>query len=167
MVQDGPARGNHFDFNDHCRPEERERQLAGSFRSGVFRSIDGGATWRAADSGTVPVWVSSLVIDPHDSNIVYAADYDGVFKSLDGGLTWSGLETNRMNGCWSVTINPRNPDIIYAVTGNGDGDVLSAGVYKSMDAGKSWRKVLGDPEPQLTDGFYQLAIDPRNPDISR
>src|SRR5439155_24131044 len=139
--------------------------LAGSFRSGVFRSIDGRETWHAADSGTVPVWVSSLVINPRDSNIVYAADYDGVFKSIDGGLTWSALETVRLTGCWSVAIDPRNPDTVYAATGYGDIDVLSPGIYKSTDAGKSWQKVFGDPEkPQLTDSFYQLAIDPRNPD---
>jgi photosystem II stability/assembly factor-like uncharacterized protein len=147
-------------------PKNSNTILAAFWNGGVLRSIDGGATWTAADSGTVPVWVNSLVMDPHNSNIVYAADYDGVFKSVDGGLTWSALETSQLAGCWSIVIDPRNSDILWAAT-PGDGDSgCCTGIYRSTDAGNTWQGVLTSFQryAQPTGSFYQLAIDPRNSD---
>src|SRR5258705_10591115 len=101
-------------------PKNSNTILAAFSNGGVLRSIDGTATWRAADAGTVPVWVNRLVIDSQNSNIVYAADYAGVFKSVDGGLTWSGLETSLV-GSAPLVIDPRKSDTLYAhIRGDGD-----------------------------------------------
>ena len=141
--------------------------LAAVSNGGVLRSIDGGATWTAADAGTVPVWVNRLVIDPHNSNVVYAADYAGVFKSVDGGLTWSALETSQLIGCWSVVVDPQKSDTLYAATvGDLDGSPFTAGIYKSTDGGNTWQALFAGFQryPQTTGSFFQLAVDPRNSD---
>ena len=167
----GPIGGPVAITNIVVDPKNSNTILAAFSNGGVLRSIDGGATWTAADSGTAPVWVSRLAIDPQNSKLVYAADYAGVFKSVDGGLTWSALETSQLIGCWSLVIDPRNSDTLYAATvGDLDSDASSAGIYKSTDAGNTWQGVFAgsqryyQPYPQPVDNFTQLAIDPRNSD---
>src|SRR5690349_549900 len=94
----GPIGGSDSIHAIAVDPKNSNIILAALWNVGVLKSTDGGATWRAADSETVPAWASSLVIDPQNSDIVYAAGYTGVFKSVDGGLTWSVLETGPVGG---------------------------------------------------------------------
>jgi photosystem II stability/assembly factor-like uncharacterized protein len=102
----------------------------------------------------------SLAIDPKNENVVYAAtEANGMFKTTDGGRTWARLRkglkcTINQTGysqIFDITVDPKNPQILYAATVNGPGptgNILypsnSGGVYKSTDGGKTWRqKVKG------------------------
>lgn len=102
----------------------------------------------------------SLAIDPTDANVVYAGtETNGMFKTVNGGKTWARLRkglkcTINQTGysqIFDVTVDPKNPQIVYAATVNGPGptgNVLypsnSGGVYKSTDGGKTWQqKVQG------------------------
>lgn len=111
---------------------------------GIIKSIDGGANWNDAGLHSV---VTALAIDSLDSNILYAAtttdDYSppagfaGLFKSTDAGANWApiddGLEVlmDTGAGITSLTIDPANPQVLYAGTsGNG--------IFRSADGGANW-----------------------------
>jgi photosystem II stability/assembly factor-like uncharacterized protein len=91
--------------------------------------------------------VNSIVVDPSDSNTVYAAFDAGVFKSADGGTTWSysGLMGSAVS---TIAIVPQSPATVYAaVPGN---------IFKSLDAGATWNQLPGTPPNLILD-----AIDPQ------
>jgi hypothetical protein len=101
---------------------------------GVYKSEDGGATWRylrrSGFRGT------SLAIAPTTPTTLYFYG-DGVYKSADGGETWRavnrGLKLGERNWVLALSIDPTNPRVVFAGT--------DTGVYKSTDGGESWRAV--------------------------
>jgi photosystem II stability/assembly factor-like uncharacterized protein len=124
-----------------------------SEQRGVFKSIDGGKTWKRvlfanADAGAV-----DLIIDPNNSRVLYASTWNvrrtpyslssggegsALWKSVDEGETWVNISGNTglPKGIWginAITVSPVNSDILWALIENKDG-----GVYKSTDAGKTW-----------------------------
>jgi photosystem II stability/assembly factor-like uncharacterized protein len=120
--------------------------------SGVFKTTDGGETWRHADSGLESLesrYVIDLAIDQHDPATLYAATAGGVFKSTDAATSWrrTGLE----RGAVTVLIDPRDSNTLYAAA-----DV--SGVFKSSDGGQTWRRLFQDD----LERFYALAINPKN-----
>jgi photosystem II stability/assembly factor-like uncharacterized protein len=88
---------------------------------GLSKSLDGGATWQAADAGLDNHTVSTLVIDPLTSTTLYAGTFDnGVFRSLDGGATWQAVNTGLTSlGVNTLAVHPTNPATIYAGTTGG------------------------------------------------
>jgi len=141
---------------------------------GVFKSMDGGASW----SGIGLINVSALAIDPLTPTTVYAGTgtFDmgalgGVFKSTDGGVSWNA--TGSLTGIvWSLAIDPLTPTTVYAGTLGYDSFDTEpgslGGVYKSTDGGASWNAVaLIDPGPftycSPCGGVSALAIDPLTP----
>ena len=151
--------------------------------AGVLKTTDGGANWRAANSG-LPVGVHILVIDPTDPNTVYAGSpataRPGIFKSTDGGASWlpafSGLESS-VQDVASIAIDPQNPGTIYAGTQacfqpsgspgfvpGGENLCFRPGVFKSTNGGASWTAAsAGLPWDSETFGIITaLAVDPQN-----
>ncbi|HYL35833.1 MAG TPA: hypothetical protein VEV17_07975 [Bryobacteraceae bacterium] len=135
--------------------------------SGVYKSTDGGITWRALNSGlpaqNLEVW--SLAVDPQDPDAIYAATNSGMFKSTDGGEGWSAANSGLppLGGFASLAIDPQNTATVYAafrfppsgqpLTAN---PVASLGVFKSTDGGASWVSAA------LQDSISVIAIDPQN-----
>ncbi|MCP3960309.1 MAG: hypothetical protein GY719_20900 [bacterium] len=135
---------------------------------GVFKSVDGGATWSAASGGLTDRTILNLVIDPQNPTTLYAGTAlpDGLFKSTDGGDTWSaasgglflpllaGKTSPPSPGVVALAIDPQTPTTLYAGA--------DAGVYKTTDGGDSWSRA-GDP--LALDGFtvLKLAVDPQTP----
>ncbi|MDW8214276.1 MAG: hypothetical protein RMJ55_12020 [Roseiflexaceae bacterium] len=129
---------------------------------GVYKSEDGGVTWRIAGSGLSP---RSLVVDPATPTTLYAGEYSrlysregelrdewrGVLKSEDGGATWRVMN----NGLGerpevdALALDPMNSQIVYAGT--------RRGIYRSDDGGANWRLI----EP--TGLVSTLVIDPMSP----
>jgi photosystem II stability/assembly factor-like uncharacterized protein len=99
-------------------PQDSQTIYVGSGWSGLIKSTDGGNHWEAVNLG-IPIGVSAFAIDPR-SHTFYAAYGGGIFKSTDGGATWT--ETNslpRRTGTRSLTIDPLDPNTLYAATGEG------------------------------------------------
>lgn len=97
-----------------------------------------------------------IVIDPADSNVIYAGSYDdGIFKSTDGGKTWvqKGLGSRLIS---SIVLNPSDPQIVYAAVA--EKDTQDGGIYKSVDGGNNWKKISVSIH-----GVFQLAIDNKKP----
>ena len=115
---------------------------AGTSRgSGLFRSMDGGASWRRAGGALDRLSVLAVAVDPSRPQIVYTGTGgEGIFRSTDGGGTWApsnqGLPS--FGGHYSVVkalvIDPRAPRRVFAAT--------QAGLYLSRDRGASWELSL-------------------------
>ncbi|HEV2664985.1 MAG TPA: glycoside hydrolase, partial [Blastocatellia bacterium] len=151
---------------------------------GVYRTMDGGASWRRVlykDENTGAIQVA---FDPTNPQIVYAdlwagrqgpwengawqGPESGLFKSTDGGDTWKkltvGLPTFEQGlGRIGIDISRGNPNILYATV---DANPQQGGVYRSDDAGESWRKVSGDARLWgRGSDFAEIRAHPKNPEI--
>jgi len=159
---------------------ENNNQRSVAYGDGIYKSEDGGKSWKNMGLKSSE-HIGMIAIDPRDSNVVYVAAYGplwnaggerGLYKTTDGGNTWKPVLTiSEHTGVSEVYLDPRNPDVIYAVAHQRrrhvwtlvDGGPESA-VYKSKDAGKSWKKInKGLPSGDL--GRIGLAISPVDPDI--
>jgi photosystem II stability/assembly factor-like uncharacterized protein len=138
-------------------PRNGDVIYAGGVSGGVWKSTDGGASWRVADDLMLNMSVSTLVIDPIDPDVIYAGTGEGffwhwsmarglgIFKSVDAGETWSQLEgsvTNVPDGAFhfvnDLEISPTDHNRLYAAT--------SFGAWRSDDAGLTWRLLIGNTE---------------------
>jgi photosystem II stability/assembly factor-like uncharacterized protein len=103
----------------------------------VQKSTDGGHTWFYVADGLGEASVSTLAMDPHNSNVLYAGGSgQALFKSTDGAATWTPITIN--TNITALLVDPDNSNVIYAGT---DGH----GVYKSTNGGKSFARV-GSPK---------------------
>jgi photosystem II stability/assembly factor-like uncharacterized protein len=135
-------------------PGDPEIVYAGT-GGGVFKSIDSGATWRAANSGLFgresaeerqhrldEGYVTALIVDPGDSETVYAATYGDVFKSTNGGASWRSMGLSH-SLVGALVLDPNDPDTMYAgmLGAFAGGAWAKSGVFKSTDGGAGWRPV--------------------------
>jgi photosystem II stability/assembly factor-like uncharacterized protein len=127
----------------------------------VFRSDDGGVTWRALP-GTHGKSIRALAMAPSDHNTLVIGALDGVFRSQDAGETWARITPDNpevlenhasMKNFVSVAIDPQNPDIVYAGTRHLP--------WKTSDGGKNWHNlkdgILDDSD------VFSIIVDPRTP----
>jgi photosystem II stability/assembly factor-like uncharacterized protein len=126
---------------------------------GVFKSTNGGMSWIVANNGISNKIAQKLVIDPKNTEILYAGTrLGGVYKSTNGGASWSainnGLPNNMDDTIDALAIDPKAPATLYV-------KVYNHGLYKSTNGGASWNA------SGLTNiaGIDVLAIDPQNPTI--
>ena len=126
-------------------PHAPGRAFAGLLNGPILRTIDGGTTWSPVFTGTFPV--TSIVIDPSNSDNVYASTLAGSYRSTSRGDngSWSSMLPA---GAWGLAIDPADPRTLYAAT-NGNG------VWTSSDAGTSWHE-LADVLPFVA---FSLALD--------
>lgn len=159
---------------------ENNSQRSVSWGDGVYRSLDGGKTWKQMGLARSE-HIGMIRVDPRDSNVVYVAAQGplwapggdrGLYKTTDGGQTWNAVLTVSPNtGISEVHLDPRNPDVLYATSYQRRRHVwtlINGGpestIYKSTDAGTSWRKV-DSGLPKVDKGRIGLAISPANPDV--
>jgi photosystem II stability/assembly factor-like uncharacterized protein len=146
----------------------------GSTGGGVWKSTDGGLSWRPMTDKTKDMSpsIGAIAVAPSDPNVIYAGTGEacirgniiagnGVYKSIDAGKTWSfvGLSDTRAIG--RIIIHPKNPDIVLvAALGHPFGPNPERGIFRTTDGGKTWSKVLFKDE---NTGGIDLAFDPSNP----
>jgi photosystem II stability/assembly factor-like uncharacterized protein len=151
-----------------------------SYGDGVYKSTDGGKTWENIGLKDTR-HIASVVIDPRDPEVVYVAALGhaygpnaerGVFKTSDGGKTWEKiLYHDDKTGAIDLVMDPNNPRILYAalwqmqrtpweLTSGGPGSRL----YKSVDSGKSWKKVDGKGWPEGILGRIGVAVSGADPE---
>lgn len=134
---------------------------AGTENGRFFKSIDGGTTWRGVGESTLRLgWVNTLVVNPLDTETLFAGGDKGVFKSTNAGVTWrpasAGL-TRRIVG--ALAIDPLVPSTLFAGASSPSNTSPYSSVFKSTDGGASWREILGG----LRGGICGVALDPANP----
>jgi len=150
------------------------------YGDGVYRSLDGGATWQNMGLANSE-HIGMIAIDPRDSNVVYVAAQGplwsgggdrGLYKTTDGGSTWTLiLGGGQYTGVNEVHLDPRNPDVLFAARHQRLRSVAAlmnggpeSGIFKSTDAGQTWRE-LSEGLPEEDMGKIGLAISPINPDV--
>jgi photosystem II stability/assembly factor-like uncharacterized protein len=150
-----------------------------SFGNGVYKSTDGGASWRHLGL-TTSERITRILVSPRNPNMVYVGVLGhvfgpnpdrGVYMSANGGDSWEKvLYIDDMHGVADMDIDPRNPNIVYAAmwrferkpwthtSGSEQG-----GVFRSVDAGRTWKK-LTSGLPKLL-GRIAVKVSPSNPDV--
>ena len=152
-------------------PNKPNLYYFGATGGGVWKTQDGGNKWENISDGFFGGSIGSVSVAKSDSNVIYVGGGEktvrgnvssgyGVWKSLDAGKTWkfSGLKNSRHIP--RISIDPNNHDIVYAgVLGNIYKPSDERGLYKSVDGGKNWNKILFANEDS---GVVDLIIDPTN-----
>lgn len=148
---------------------------------GVYKSTDGGETWKRVLFANKDAGVIDLIIDPNNARVLYATtwnvrrtpyslssggDGSAVWKSTDGGETWNDISSNAglPKGTWGIsgiTVSPVNSDIVWLLLENKDG-----GVYKSVNAGKTWTLVNSERKLRQRAWYYtRLYADTQDENI--
>jgi photosystem II stability/assembly factor-like uncharacterized protein len=129
--------------------------------SGLYKSVDGGTTWKALTAGLPSeavgrIGVAVALSSPRRVYAIVDAKQGGLYRSDDAGATWTMVSSD--NRVWGrgwyfckVVVDPRNADIVY---------VSNTSLYRSTDGGKTWAAIKGAPGG---DDYHQLWIDPDDP----
>lgn len=170
----GPFRGGRS-LGSSGSPSRPNEYYFGATGGGLWKTIDGGNNWSAVTDGQVTSSsVGAVAVAETNPDIVYIGmgevqlrgsitQGDGVYKTIDGGKTWEHLGLEETQAISRIRIHPTNPDIVYvAALGHPYGDNEERGVFKSIDGGKHWDKVLY-VGPKA--GAVDLIIDRTNPEI--
>lgn len=151
-----------------------------SFGDGVYKSLDGGKTWKNMGLGASE-HIGDIIVHPTDSNTVWVSAQGplwskggerGLFKTTDGGKTWRNvLEGDEWTGVGSVAIDPSNPDKLYAAKWQRQRTVAAlvdtgpgSGLYTSDDGGETWVEMkTGLPKEDM--GKSSIAVSPIDPNV--
>ncbi|QTD38841.1 glycosyl hydrolase [Polaribacter batillariae] len=146
----------------------------GATGGGVWKTTDAGNTWQNISDGFFGGSVGAVAVSESDNNVIYVgmgektvrgnvSSGDGIWKSENAGKTWKHMGLKNSRHIPRMRIHPKNPDVVFAgVLGDLYKPTQERGVYKSIDGGENWKKVLFSDE---NSGVVDLIIDPNNPRI--
>jgi len=146
----------------------------GSTGGGVWKSTDGAMTWAPIFDKEAVSAIGSLAVAPSDPNVLYVgtgeacirgniSHGDGIYKTVDGGKTWKNVGLRDSRAIGKVIVDPKNADVVYvAALGHPFGPNTERGIFRTIDGGKTWEKVLYKDE---NTGGIDVAFDPRNSHI--
>lgn len=146
----------------------------GSAGGGVWKTVNGGATWTPLFDKQNVSAIGAVAIDPRNHNVVWVGTGetnprndvswgDGLYKSIDAGKTWKNVGLTGTRAIASIVIDPRNPDtVLVGALGDVFADSPERGVYRTTDGGATWTKTLY-VGPQS--GVSELVAAPGQPDV--
>jgi photosystem II stability/assembly factor-like uncharacterized protein len=173
----GPMRGGRsFAVAGHA--SQPDTFYFGSVGGGVWKTQNAGRTWFPISDEGIPIGsIGAIAVAPSNPDIVYVGTGEsdirsqnsygnGMYKSTNAGKTWThiGLDSTRQIG--RVVVDTANPSRVYvAALGDIYGPSPDRGVYRSLDGGMSWKKILSNAAYPDSAGAVDLAIDPKNPRV--
>lgn len=171
----GPFRGGRS-VSSAGVPGDPLTYYMGTVGGGIWKTTDAGITWKNISDGYFNTGViGAIAVADADHNVIYAgtgehsvrgvmtSPGDGMYKSMDAGKTWKHIGLSNSKRISEIRIHPKDPDVVYvAVQGALHGPSEDRGVYRTMDGGKNWEKVLYVDEQT---GASDLSMDIHNPRI--
>jgi photosystem II stability/assembly factor-like uncharacterized protein len=155
-------------------PGEPNVFYMGQVNGGVWKSDDYGRTWNPIFDGQATQSIGAIAVAPSDSSIIYVASGeglqrpdlsvgDGIYKSTDSGKTWQHLGLRDGQQIPALAVDPHDPNRLFAaVLGHPYGPNEERGIFRSVDGGQTWQKVLyKDPST----GGSDVVIDPAQPNV--
>src|ERR1700744_2956170 len=157
----GPTRaGRTFAVAGH--PDQPDTFYMGSVGGGVWKTENSGRTWYPIADEGIPIGsIGAIAVAPSNSNVVYVGTGEpdirsqhsygiGVYKSTDEGKTWTHIGLEKTQHIGRIVVDPTNPNRVYvAALGSAYAANPDRGVYRSIDGGAHWKKVLfntSDPD---------------------
>ncbi len=147
----------------------------GSASGGVWKSPDGGTTFKPVFDKQPVQSIGAITVDPSNPKIVWVGTGeawtrnsvsigDGIYRSGDGGETWKNMGLKDSERIVKILVHPTRSDVVFAcVPGRLWSDSPDRGVYRTTDGGRSWSLVLKGSN--LSTGCSGLTLDPSNPDV--
>jgi photosystem II stability/assembly factor-like uncharacterized protein len=138
-------------------PTDPNTAYAGAAMGGIWKTTNGGQSWRPISDNAYSLAFGAIAIDPTNPNIIYAGTGEqtsnidayygvGLLKSTDGGSTWNPSGLDQLSSFCRIIVHPTKHNIIYAA-----GPRSGGAVYISTDAGASWSKAAGLPATSVSD----------------
>lgn len=155
-------------------PVRRSTWYVAASSGGVWKTDNAGVTWRPIFDGQQSYSIGCLAIDPNDrftiwvgtgeNNSQRSVGYgDGLYKSTDGGASFKKVGLDFSEHIGKIVVHPDDSDIVFvAAQGPLWKEGGDRGLYKTIDGGKSWEKILNISE---NTGINEVHLDPSNPDI--
>ena len=152
--------------------KDRKIIFAGTASGGLWRSKDGGTTWKPVFDKENVLSIGAVTIDQSNPDIVWAGTGEGnprnsmnlgggLYRSLDGGDTWELMGLEKTHCIYRIIVSPVNSDIVYVgAIGSPWGPHPERGLYRTLDGGKTWKKILYVNEQT---GVADMVMDPYNP----
>lgn len=147
----------------------------GATGGGVWKTQDGGSNWKNISDKYFGGTIGAVAIAPSDNSVIYVGEgehtfrgnvsegIDGMWKSLDGGRSWINTGLKNTRHIVRIIIDPKNSNIVWvAATGHLFGANEERGIYKTIDGGKNWKKVLF---VNNLSGAADLVMEPGNPKV--
>jgi photosystem II stability/assembly factor-like uncharacterized protein len=150
-------------------PGQPHTFLAGAVNGGAWKTDDDGRTWMPIFDSQPTQSIGAIAVSPSDPKIIYVASGEGlhrpdlsvgngVYRSSDGGKSWIHLSLEDSQQIPSIAVDPRDANRVYAaVLGHPYGPSAQRGVYRSLDGGATWSKVLDQGE---NTGASFIRVDP-------
>ena len=170
----GPDRGGRSIAASGVKGRKNEAYF-GATGGGLWKTTDGGETWSPVTDGQITsASVGAVAVSESNPDVVYIGTGesairgnimpgDGIYKSVDAGKTWKHMGFRTVDAISKIRVHPTNPDIVYAaVFGKYSAPSEERGVFKSVDGGKSWKRVLFR---DAKSGAVDIALDRTNPQV--
>ncbi len=143
----------------------------GAASGGIWKTVDGGVNWKSIFDGHPVQSIGALAVSRSDPNVIYAGTGEahirshisigqGIYKSLDAGKTWTLMGLEKTGRIARVVVHPTNHDVaLVCALGHAYGPQPERGVFRTIDGGATWTKVLFVDE---NTGCSDLLMDPSN-----
>jgi len=152
--------------------KQPEIMYVGTASGGLWKSTSGGIKWEPLFEDQVTASIGAVAIQQSNPDVVWVGTGEGnprnslnggfgIYRSLDAGRTWQSMGLEKTRHIHRIVIDPTNPNTIYvAAIGSPWGTHPERGIYKTIDGGSSWNRVLYTNE---SSGAADLVMDPSNP----
>ena len=159
---------------DAIQEGQRLTIYVGSASGGVWKSVNGGTTFKPVFDKQAVQSIGAVTIDPKDPKVIWVGTGeawtrnsvsigDGVYKSTDGGENWTNMGLRESERIAKILVNPNQTNTVYVCApGKLWSDSEERGLYKTTDGGKTWTKILKGANAST--GCSMISMDPQSPD---
>ena len=156
-------------------PNGKIKIFVGAASGGIWRSEDGGTTFKPVFDDQPVQSIGALALDPKNSKVIWAGTGEswtrnsvsignGIYKSTDNGDTWQRMGLPNSERIAQIIVSPENSEVVYvAVPGALWSDSPDRGLYKTTDGGRTWQHILKGGN--LSTGCSTISMDPSNPNV--